>query len=131
MKDIVQKAGLASDFYIASAATSSEELGNPVHRGTRAKLAEVGISCAGKTARKLTKADYEDYDYLIGMDSWNMKNINRLFGKDRDHKIHKLLDFTQRSGDIADPWYSGDFEATYRDVLEGCQGLFAAIMENC
>jgi len=129
MKDIVKKAGLENEFHIASAATSSEELGNPVHRGTKAKLAEHGITTAGKVARKLCKEDYNKYDYLIGMDSWNMKNMRRLFGGDPDTKLSLLLAFAGRDGDIADPWYTGNFEVTYNDVLAGCQGLFGYIQE--
>lgn len=123
MKDMVQKRGIAEHFEIASAATSTEEIGNPVHYGTRNKLAKVGISTAGKYARQMTKRDYAYYDYLIGMDTWNIRNMNRICGSDAQGKIVKLLDLTARPGDVADPWYTGDFEATYRDVVEGCEAL--------
>ena len=123
MKDLVKKAGLEDQFQIASAATSTEEIGNPVYPPARRKLAEHGISCAGKTARQLTKADYTRNDLLIGMDRANISNMNRICGGDPDGKIKLLLSYTDHSGDVADPWYTGDFDATWRDVMEGCQGL--------
>ena len=124
MKDLVEKAGVSDQFSIASAATSREELGNPVHHGTRKRLAREGISVAGKTARQMVRKDYEQYDYLIGMDRWNIRNMTNIAGGDADGKIHLLLEYANRPGEgIADPWYTGDFEETYRDVLEGCQGL--------
>ncbi|WP_300754799.1 low molecular weight protein-tyrosine-phosphatase [uncultured Oscillibacter sp.] len=123
MKDLVKKAGLEDQFQIASAATSTEEIGNPVYPPARRKLAEHGISCAGKTARQLTKADYTRNDLLIGMDRANIRNMNRICGGDPDGKIKLLLSYTDHSGDVADPWYTGDFDATWRDVMEGCQGL--------
>ena len=127
MKDLVKKAGLEDQFQIASAATSTEEIGNPVYPPARRKLAEHGISCAGKTARQLTKADYAQYDLLIGMDRANIRNMNRICGGDPDGKIKLLLSYTDRPGDVADPWYTGDFDATWRDVLEGCTGLLESI----
>ncbi len=127
---LVKKEGLADYFEIASAATSREALGLPVHRGTRKKLAEVGISTDGKRAVQMTRSDYRHYDYLIGMDDWNVRNIIGITGPDTDHKIHKLLDFTRRPGDIADPWYTGNFDDTYRDVLEGCKGLLQHIKDK-
>lgn len=123
MKDMVAKAGLSKDFEIASAATSTEEIGNPVHPGTRRKLAQYGISTAGKYARQMTKADYDHYDYLVGMDSWNIKNMLRMTGNDPKGKVYKLLSFAGKKGDIADPWYTGNFDETYRDVVEGCEAL--------
>ena len=124
MKDLVKKQGRENEFYIASAATSTEEIGNPVHRGTREKLREYGISTAGKYAVRLQKADYENYDWLIGMDQWNIRNMLRILGKDPENKVRLLLDFTDRKGEeIADPWYTGNFDDTYRDVLEGCLGI--------
>ena len=123
MKDLVAKAGREAEFHIESAATSTEEIGNEVYPSTRKKLAEHGISCKGKTARQLKAADYEQFDLLIGMDSWNIRNMNAICGGDPDGKIHLLLNFTNRPGDVADPWYTRDFEATWRDVLEGCQRL--------
>ncbi len=123
MKDLVKKAGLADQFHIESAATSTEEIGNPVYPPARRKLAEHGIDCAGKTARQLIHSNYDKYDLLIGMDRANLRNMRRICGDDPDGKFHLLMDFTDRSGDVADPWYTGDFEATWRDVLEGCKGL--------
>ncbi len=121
-RDMVKKAGLSDKFHIASAATSTEELGNPVHPGTRAKLSEVGISCAGKVAVQMTKSDYQKYDLLIGMDTANIRNMIRICGGDPDGKIRLLLDYAD-GGSVADPWYTGDFDATYRDVLLGCDAL--------
>lgn len=127
MKDLVRKAGRAEEFSIASAATSTEELGNPVYPPARRMMAAHGIDCTGKTARQLRKADYAQYDYLIGMDQANFRNMQRMCGGDPDGKIHLLLDFTDRPGQVADPWYTGDFQATWEDVLEGCEGLLRHI----
>lgn len=124
MKDMVQKAGIADNFFIASAATSAEEIGNPVHRGTRNRLAGEGISTAGKYARQMTRKDYAEYDYLIGMDRWNLRSMERIVGPDREGKLSLLLDYTDRAGaEIADPWYTGNFDETYDDIVEGCRGL--------
>ncbi len=127
MKDLVEKAGLAAQFHIASAATSREEIGNPVYPPARRKLAEHGIACGGHAARQLTARDYDAYDLLIGMDSANLRNMGRICGGDPAGKLHLLLDYTDRPGDVADPWYTGDFQATWRDVLAGCQGLLRAV----
>lgn len=127
MKDLVKKQNREADFYIASAATSTEEIGNPVYPPARKKLAEVGIRVDGKYAVQLRKSDYDKYDYLIGMDSMNIRNIMRIIGNDSDNKVYKLRDFTNNHGDIADPWYSGDFDTTYEQVLEGCQKLLESI----
>lgn len=127
MKDLIEKAGLTHQFYIESAATSTEEIGNEVYPPAKRKLAEHGISCKGKTARQMKKVDYDRFDLLIGMDEWNIRNMSRICGGDPDAKIHKLLDYTKRKGDVADPWYTGDFEATWRDVTEGCQCLLNSI----
>lgn len=130
-KDIVKKHHRESDFYIDSAATSREEIGNRMHYGTRNKLQEVGIACGNHRARQIVQEDYESFDYLIGMDSANIRNMQRMLGGDPEHKIYKLLDFSKRKGaDIADPWYTGDFDETYRDVLEGCSGLWEYIMSG-
>ncbi len=123
MKDLVRKARLESEFYIESAATSTEEIGNEVYSPAKRKLAEHGISAKGKTARQMTRRDYDHFDLLIGMDSWNFRNMNRICGGDPEEKIHLLMDFTEEPRDVADPWYTGDFEATWRDVLEGCNCL--------
>ena len=130
MKDLVQKAGLASQFHIESAATSREEIGNPVYPPARRKLAEHGITCSNHTARQLTNQDYDEYDLLIGMDSANLRNMHRICGDDPDGKLRLLMDYTDRPGDVADPWYTGDFEATWQDVLAGCQGLLHELMEG-
>ncbi len=123
MKDMVERAGVADRFYIESAATSTEEIGNPVYPPARRKLAEHGIGCAGKTARQMRRDDYGRFDLIVGMDAWNLRNMRRICGDDPDGRIRLLMDFTNRPGDVADPWYTGDFEATWRDVVEGCEGL--------
>ena len=130
MKDMVRKAGLENQFHIAAAATSGEELGNPVYPPARRKLAEHGIDCSGKTARRLRKSDYTQYDLLIGMDQANLRNMHRMCGGDPEGKLHLLLDFTNRPGNVADPWYTGDFEATWRDVTQGCQGLLQELAQE-
>ena len=127
MKDLVAKQGLQDQFFIESAATSTEEIGNEVYPPAKRKLAEHGISCKGKTARQMKRSDYDRFDLLIGMDEWNIGNMNFICGGDPEGKIHKLLDFTNRKGDVADPWYTGDFDATWRDVTEGCQCLLNTI----
>ena len=123
LKSMVQEKGISDQFYIASAATSTEEIGNPVHYGTRKKLSEYGISCKGKYAVQMTRADYDRYDYLIGMDQWNIRNMQRIAGKDEKGKIRRLLDFTDHPRDIADPWYTGNFDITYEDIRVGCEAL--------
>ena len=123
MKNLVRQAGLVSQFHIESAATSTEEIGNPVYPPARRKLAEHGIDCEGKRARQLTRTDYDRFDLLIGMDRANLRNMHRICGGDFAGKLHLLMDYTDHPGDVADPWYTDDFEATWRDVLAGCQGL--------
>ena len=123
LKDMVKKAGIQEQFEIASAATSTEEIGNSVHRGTRERLRREGISTEGKTAVQLKKSDYGKYDYLIGMDEWNIRNMLRMLGGDPEGKVYKLLSFTGSGRDVADPWYTGDFEATYQDITAGCEAL--------
>ena len=123
MKELVSQAGREDDFYIESAATSPEEIGNEVYPPARRKRAEHGIGCQGKTARQMTRRDYDRFDLLIGMDAWNIRNMTRISGGDPEGKIRMLMDFTDRPGDVADPWYTGNFEATWRDVLEGCECL--------
>ena len=127
MKHLVEEAHLSEYYYIESAATSTEEIGNPVYPPARRKLAEHGIGCAGKTARQMTRGDYQRFDMIIGMDQWNLRNMRRICGDDPEGKISLLMDFTRRPGDVADPWYTDDFEATWRDVLEGCQGILQTI----
>ena len=127
MKDLVKKAGLSGQFTISSAATSTEEIGNSVYTPARRKLAQHGIDCAGKTARQMTKQDYVNYDLLIGMDSYNLRNMRRICGGDPDDKLRLLMEYTDRPGDVADPWYTGDFETTWRDVSEGCRGLLKSL----
>ena len=123
MKDLVNKNGMADQFEIASAATSTEEIGNPVYPPAKRKLKEHGISCEGKTARQMTKEDYAYYDYIIAMDRFNLKNMTRFVGNDADNKVSLLMDFTNRPKDVADPWYTGDFDETWNDVYEGCVGI--------
>lgn len=127
MKDLAEKAGRGREFVIASAATSTEELGNPVYPPARRKLAEHGIACAGKTARQLCPADYDAWDLLIGMDDANIRNIRRICGGDPQGKVHRLLDFTTRPGAVADPWYTDDFDTAYRDIDAGCRALLARL----
>ena len=129
-RDMVQKQGLADRFSAASAATSTEELGNPVHPGTQRRLSREGISTRGKTAVQLTRRDYQRYDYLIGMEQRNLSGMLRILGSDPAGKVHRLLDFTDRPRDIADPWYTGDFDRTYDDVVEGCRGLLEHLLEE-
>ena len=130
MKHLAAQRGMEGDFFIDSAATSTEEIGNGVHRGTRRKLAEVGIPCGGHRARQLTRRDYEEFDLLIGMDGANRRNMLRMLGGDPEGKVHLLLDFSDRPRDIADPWYTGNFDETYDDVAEGCQALLRYLEEN-
>ena len=127
MKHLVEERGLHDQFEIASAATSTEEIGNPVYPPARRKLAEHSISCDGKRARVITRDDFQYYDHIIVMDHENLQSLKWLFGKDKDHKICLLMDYTNRPGEVADPWYTGDFEATWNDVLEGCEGLLESL----
>ena len=122
--------GLSAHFLIDSAATSTEEIGNPPHRGTVNKLREVGIPLVPHRARQVTWADYEKFDYIIGMDSANIRNLNRMLKGDPEEKIYKFLAFADSDRDIADPWYTGDFDATYEDVLEGCETFLAYLKEQ-
>ncbi len=130
MKDLVKKAGLESEIYIASAATSREEIGNPVYPPARRKLAEHGIACGGHAARQMTRQDYDSFDFLVGMDRANLRNMRSICDGDRDNKISLLMDYTSRPGDVADPWYTGDFEATWQDVSEGCQALLKLLQKE-
>lgn len=125
MKDMVSKLGREADFYIESAATSREEIGNDIHRGTKAKLREVGVPFTRHAARQVTKADYDRFDYLIVMDQENIRGMNRIIGSDPENKIYKLLEFAGKDRDIADPWYTGNFDDTYDDIMEGLAGLLS------
>lgn len=130
MKNLAAQKGWKDRFVIASAAVSREEIGNPVHVQVRKLLSRYGISTEGKYAVQLKKEDYENYDYLIGMDQSNIERMLRILGGDPDGKVKRLLSFTKSPDDIADPWYTGDFEETYRDVLDGCRGLLEYLMES-
>ena len=131
LKDMVRKKGFADEFVIASSATSTEEIwgntGNPVYPPAKAELAKHGISCEGKRAVQLQKSDYEKYDLFIGMDSMNIRNMHRILGGDPDGKIRKLKDYTG-GGDVADPWYSGRFDITWRDIYDGCEALLESLL---
>ena len=128
MKKLVRERGLEKEFLIASAATSREELGNPVYPPAKRKLWEHGMSCSGKTAVQMTKEDYDRYDYIIGMDSMNRRNILRIIKSDPQSKVSLLLDFTDRPHSVADPWYSGDFDAAFDDITAGCRALLEHIL---
>ncbi len=134
MKDIVRRRGIAEDFVIASSATSTEEIwgeiGNPVYPPAREELLSMGISCEGKRAVQLKKSDYDKYDLFVGMDSMNIRNMHRILGNDPESKIRKLMEFTDRGGDVADPWYTGNFDKTRRDVCEGCEALLKYILNE-
>ena len=128
MKDLVDKRGIADQFEIASAATSTEEIwngrGNPVYPPAKRKLAEHGISCEGKRARQMTKRDYQYYDLLICMDNWNLRNMRKFVGSDPDGKVHLLMEYTDRPGEVSDPWYTGEFELTYRQLDKGLKTFY-------
>ena len=128
-KDLVKKHRAEGEFEIRSAATSTEEIGNPVYPPAKAKLAEHGISCKGKTAVQMTKSDY-DYDKIIAMDRYNLRNMQRFVGNDEKNKVSLMMDYTDRRGDVVDPWYTGDFDTAWNDILDGCIGLYAALTKN-
>lgn len=134
LKNIVKEHNMAEKFYIASAATSTEEIwngsGNPVYPPAKAELARHGLSCEGKRAVQLKREDYEKYDYLIGMDSANIRNMNRILGGDTEEKIYKLLSFAGSDRDVADPWYTGKFDVTYKDIEVGCEAFFDYILSK-
>ena len=130
MKDLVEKEGMAEHFHIESAATSTEEIGNPVYPPARRKLSEHGISCQGHAARQIRHEDYDKFDFIIGMDEANLRNMRRFFGSDSENKISLLMDYTDTPGNVADPWYTGDFEKTWQDIDRGCRGLFKEIKKN-
>ena len=132
-KDLAEKQGIADRFVVSSSATSTEEIwngiGNPVYPPAKAELAKHGLSCNGKRAVQLKKSDYDKYDIFIGMDSANIRNMLRIFGGDPDGKVRKLMDYTDRGGDVADPWYSNRFDVAYQDILEGCTALLKAVIK--
>lgn len=128
-KKMASDRGVSGELEIASAATSREEIGNGVYPPAKRKLNSVGISCDGHHARQVTKADYDYYDYLIVMEQYNIRNLMRIIGSDPEKKVHKLLDFAGSGGDIDDPWYTGDFEKTYHEIIEGLEGFFAEVVE--
>ncbi len=128
-KKMAADRGMSGELEIASAATSREEIGNGVYPPAKRKLNSVGISCDGHHARQVTKADYDYYDYLVVMEQYNIRNLMRIIGSDPEKKVHKLLDFAGSGGDIDDPWYTGDFEKTYHEIVEGLEGFFAEVME--
>ena len=123
-KKMAADRGVLEELEISSAATSREEIGNGVYPPARRKLNSVGISCDGHRARQVTKADYDHYDYLIVMEQYNIRNLMRIIGSDSEKKVYKLLDFAESGGDIDDPWYTGDFDTTYREIVEGLEGFF-------
>lgn len=129
-RHMVKEKKLSDIFLISSSATSREEIGNDVHLGTRKKLREVGVPCDSRTAVQLTKMDYENYDYILCMESYNIKNAQRIVGEDKAGKIRRLLDFSSNPRDIADPWYTGNFHETYGDIVEGCEALLEHILEK-
>ena len=129
-KDMVRKQHLEDKFIIESAATSREEICNDVHHGTKRKLAEVGVPVERRKARQVTKEDYKNYDYLLLMDEWNHRNLMRIIESDTNNKVHGLLDFSKNPRDIADPWYTGNFDITYDDVVEGCETFLAYLKEK-
>ena len=130
LKDIVKKQGLEKEFYIKSSATSSEEIGNDIHYGTRDKLIQNGISFTKRKAVKLRAEDYKKYDYIIGMEKSNVINIKRIAGEDVDDKIYRLLEFSDTPRDIADPWYTGNFEITFNDIVEGCNEFLKCLKDK-
>lgn len=130
MKDMVRKAGCEAEFEIASAATSREEIGNDIHRGTKAKLREQGIAFEKRQARQVTKKDYEEFDYLILMDRENKRGLSRIISADPYNKVHMLLGFAGKDRDIADPWYTGNFDETYDDVVAGCQAFLQSLAKQ-
>ena len=131
MNDLLEKAGLAGEIRVESAATSTEEIGNPVYPPVQKLLAGQGISCRDKKARQLRREDYRNFDLLVGMDRQNLRNMERICGSDPEGKFSLLLDFTERPGDVADPWYTGDFSATWRDVSDGCRGILETLERSC
>ena len=129
MRDIVKKQGIEQEFEIASCATSTEEIGNGVYPPAKRVLSQHGISCMGKTARQMTASDYEKYDYIVAMDRYNLRNMARFVGDDPMGKVSLLMSHTNRPGDVADPWYTGDFDITWEDIFEGCTALLKELIK--
>jgi protein-tyrosine phosphatase len=133
-KDMLRKQGVDAEYVVASSATSAEEIwngiGNPVYPPAKAELLKHGITCEGKRAVQLKKSDYDKYDIFLAMDSMNIRNISKIFGTDTLGKVHKLMDLTDRPGDVADPWYSGRFDVAYRDIFEGCTALLKKLQQD-
>lgn len=129
-KNLVKENNLEKNFYISSAATSTEEIGHGIHNGTKRILKEKNIPFTQHYAVQITYSDYKKYDYIIGMDSMNLRNMNRIFGDDKDKKIFRLLDFTNSPRDVADPWYTGNFDVTYNDILFGCTALLEKLKKQ-
>ena len=130
LKDLVRKKGLENEFYIESSATSPEELGSDVHYGTVKKLNEVGVKVEHRASKLIRKDDYENFDYILGMEERNIQNILRIIGQDKENKVYRLLDFSKNPRDIADPWYTGNFDSTYYDVLDGCESFLKFLREK-
>ena len=130
MKHLVKQRGAEEGFLIDSAATSREEIGNGVHHGTRRKLAEMGVPCGNHRARQMTREDYAHFDLLVGMDGANIRNMERICGGDPERKIHKMLEFVGSGADVADPWYTGDFERAYNDILEGATNFLNYLVKK-
>ena len=130
LKHITTRLRQSTNFIISSAATSTEEIGSGVHYGTRGKLREMGVPLGSHHATQMKHSDYDQYEYIIGMDQWNRRNMLRILRQDPEEKVSLLLDFTDRPRDIADPWYTGNFDITYDDILEGCQALLNHILKN-
>ena len=130
MKELVKEKGLENEFYIESAATSTEEIGNGVYPPVKRILKARGIDCSAKYARQMTRADYDKFDYILGMENKNIANILRIVGEDKENKVHRLLDFSAKPRDITDPWYTGDFDITYYDVEEGCSKFLEYLEKN-
>ncbi len=129
-KKMISENGLEGEFFVASCATSREELDNPVYPPARRELAKHGIDTEGKYAVQLQKSDYDNYDLFVAMDSMNIRNMMKIIGSDPDRKVKKLMDYTSRGGDVADPWFTGEFDVTYRDIYDGCRALLKELTEK-
>ncbi len=130
LRDLADREGLSDDLQIDAAATSREEIGNPVYPPAYRKLNEHGIDASEHYAHQMTRREYDEYDYIIGMDRWNLRNIERIIGEDTEEKVSLILDFTERPGEVADPWYTDDFDTAYVQILEGCKGLLKELKQR-